>query len=92
VLLASEYANQRAEDGAAGASAGRDTPVQLDDLRRAARDYLPPRDLDMLEFMELLAVFEASNRRMLPPKYANMQSDELQARLNHLKLTVGLRR
>ena len=91
VLLASEYANQRAEE-AGGAAAGRDTPVQLDDLRRAARDYLPPRDLDMLEFMELLAVFEASNRRMLPPKYANMQSDELQARLNHLKLTVGLRR
>ena len=55
---------------------GRDTPVQLDDLRRAARDYLPPRDLDMLEFMELLAVFEASNRRMLPPKYASLKAED----------------
>ena len=100
VLLSSEYASQRAEaaaptPGAAAPTPGtpvKEEPVILDDLRRAARDYLPPRDLDMLEFMELLAVFEASNRRMLPPKYANMPSDELQARLNHLKLTVGLRR
>ena len=28
-------------------------------------------DLEMLEYMELLAVFEASNRRLLPNKYAN---------------------
>lgn len=93
VLLSSEYANQRAEAESATAGApGKDVPANLDDLRRAARDYLPPRDLEMLEFMELLAVFEASNRRMLPPKYANMPSDELQSRLNHLKLTVGMRR
>jgi SpoVK/Ycf46/Vps4 family AAA+-type ATPase len=91
VLLASEYASQRSEGEPATVPA-KETPVSLEDLRRAARDYLPPRDLDMLEFMELLAVFEASNRRMLPPKYANMPSEELQARLNHLKLTVGLRR
>jgi hypothetical protein len=46
----------------------------------------------MLEFMELLAVFEASNRRMLPPKYADLPIEQLQERLNRLKLTVGLRR
>ena len=37
---------------------------------RAAADYLPSRDVELLEYMELLAVFEASNRRMLPAKYA----------------------
>ena len=101
VLLASDYAAQRAEHAADAAAspgpgqkkdAAKEAPVTLEDLTRAAHDYLPPRDLEMLEFMELLAVFEASNRRMLPPKYASLSIDELQERLHRLKLTVGLRR
>jgi len=82
VLLASDYASQRSDS----------SPVTDEDLRRASRDYLPSRDTEMLEFMELLAVFEASNRRMLPQKYADLPIDALQARLHHLKLTVGSRR
>lgn len=58
----------------------------------AIHDYLPSRDTKMLEFMELLAVFEASNRRMLPAKYAAMSVDELSARMELLKLQVGDRR
>jgi SpoVK/Ycf46/Vps4 family AAA+-type ATPase len=95
VLLSSDYASQRAE-AAAGetgtSTVPKDAPVQLEDLVRASHDYLPPRDTEMLEFMELLAVFEASNRRMLPPKYADLPIEQLQERLNRLKLTVGLRR
>ena len=30
----------------------------------------PSRDVELLEYMELLAVFEASSRRLLPAKYA----------------------
>jgi hypothetical protein len=37
-------------------------------------------------------VFEASNRRMLPAKYARLTLDELQTRLADLKLRVGHRR
>jgi hypothetical protein len=92
VLLASDYASQRVEAETPGGQPAKDVPVTLEDLRRASRDYLPPRDVEMLEFMELLAVFEASNRRMLPPKYADTPISELQARLAHLKLTVGMRR
>jgi transitional endoplasmic reticulum ATPase len=69
-----------------------DNPVREDDLARAVKDYLPSRDLQMLEYMELLAVFEASNRRMLPKKYADVPVEELQARLQALKLQVGSRR
>jgi transitional endoplasmic reticulum ATPase len=69
-----------------------DNPVTNDDLARAIRDYLPSRDVQMLEYMELLAVFEASNRRMLPAKYAEVPVDELQARLMALKALVGSRR
>lgn len=82
VLLSSDYASQRFE----GAQ------VTAEDLGRAAHDYLPSRDTEMLEFMELLAVFEASNRRMLPQKYAELPIDALHARLHHLQLTVGTRR
>jgi SpoVK/Ycf46/Vps4 family AAA+-type ATPase len=82
VLLAADYASDR----------GADAPVTPDDLTRAVHDYLPSRDVEMIEYMELLAVFEASNRRMLPPKYANLSIDELQERMRELKLKVGGRR
>ena len=72
-------------------SAG-DAPITVEHFRQAIGDYLPSRDLEMLEYMELLAVFEASNRRMLPDKYARLSLDELQKRLAELKLRCGHRR
>jgi ATP-dependent 26S proteasome regulatory subunit len=69
-----------------------DAPVRREDLERAVKDYLPSRDVQMLEYMELLAVFEASNRRMLPKKYSDVPVDELQQRLQLLKAQVGSRR
>ena len=74
------------------AERGADAPASADDLSRAVRDYLPSRDVVMLEYMELLAVFEASNRRMLPKKYADVPVEELQARLALLRAQVGGRR
>jgi AAA+ superfamily predicted ATPase len=82
-LLAHDYA---AEVG------GPDAPITAAHFQRAVSDYLPSRDLEMLEYMELLAVFEASNRRMLPAKYARLTLDELQSRLAELKLRCGGRR
>jgi hypothetical protein len=85
VLLAAEIA--------AGRDAGAETVnVGRDDMVQAIADYLPSRDVKMLEFMELLAVFEASNRKMLPKKYETMSADELQARLEILRLECGNRR
>jgi len=78
VLLANDYA--------------REESVTLAHFADAVRDYLPSRDLDMLAYMELLAVFEASNRRMLPRKYAGLGVDELQQRLGALRSLVGSRR
>jgi hypothetical protein len=42
--------------------------------------------------MEMLAVFEASSRRLLPKKYAVMSPEELDARLRYLRSVVGHRR
>ena len=71
---------------------GQDAVLGAADLATAVGDYLPSRDVAMIEYMELLAVFEASNRRMLPKKYADLSIDELQARLALRKAECGNRR
>ena len=68
------------------------TTVTVEAFDRAIADYLPSRDLDMLEYMELLAVFEASNRRMLPRKYADMSNEALDRRLDELRVKCAGRR
>jgi SpoVK/Ycf46/Vps4 family AAA+-type ATPase len=78
VLLANDYA--------------RDATVTLSHFIDAKRDYLPSRDSEMLEYMELVAVFEASNRRMLPKKYADLPVEELEHKLAQLRARVGARR
>jgi transitional endoplasmic reticulum ATPase len=82
-LLANDLAAERA---------GPDAAITTDDFSRAVHDYLPSRDLEMLEYMELLAVFEASNRRMLPARYAELSVEQLQQRLDQLRLICGNRR
>jgi AAA+ superfamily predicted ATPase len=71
---------------------GHDAAITSEHLKRAAADYFPSRDVELLEYMELMAVFEASSRRLLPPKYASMTPEDLDKRLRHLRLTVGSRR
>jgi SpoVK/Ycf46/Vps4 family AAA+-type ATPase len=80
-----------ANDDAARAGGG-DAPVLAGNFLAAAKDYFPSRDVELLEYMELLAVFEASSRRLLPPKYAGMAPEELDRRLRVLRATVGNRR
>ncbi len=78
VLLANDYANGGL--------------VTKELFEKAVRDFLPTRDTDMITFMELLAVFETNNRRMLPNKYAEMSADELQEGLALMRAKVGHRR
>ena len=80
-----------ANDDAARETGG-DAPVTSQHLTHAAADYFPSRDTELLEYMELLAVFEASSRRLLPAKYASLTPDDLDARLRHLRAAVGNRR
>jgi len=76
----------------AAREAGGETSVDVPHFERAAGDYFPSRDAELLEYMELLAVFEASSRRLLPAKYASMTPEELDLRLRQLRLAVGSRR
>ena len=76
----------------AAREAGGEATVEAAHFVRAAADYFPSRDVELLEYMELLAVFETSSRRLLPAKYAEMTPEELDLRLRHLRLTVAGRR
>ena len=69
-----------------------DAPVLASHFERAAMDYFPSRDVELLEYMELLAVFESSSRRLLPAKYASLTPEDLDAKLRHLRAIVGTRR
>jgi transitional endoplasmic reticulum ATPase len=76
----------------AAREAGGDAPVTSAHLERAAADYFPSRDEELLSYMELLAVFESSSRRLLPAKYASMTPEELDVKLRALRAVVGNRR
>ncbi|HXC72873.1 MAG TPA: AAA family ATPase [Pyrinomonadaceae bacterium] len=76
----------------AARESGGDAPVLASHFERAAIDYFPSRDVELLEYMELLAVFESSSRRLLPAKYASLTPEELDTKLRHLRAIVGTRR
>jgi len=75
-------ANQMAHDAGG--------PVTDEILIAASQDYLPARDADMLEYMELLAVFETSRRSLLPERFKTLTNDELNQRLTRLRVKLGL--
>jgi SpoVK/Ycf46/Vps4 family AAA+-type ATPase len=76
----------------AAREAGGEAMVTAGHFVRAAADYFPSRDQELLDYMELLAVFESSSRRLLPAKYASMTPEDLDLRLRALRAVVGNRR
>ncbi len=83
ILLANDEAARESDS---------DAPVLASHFQQAAIDYFPSRDAELLEYMELLAVFESSSRRLLPAKYASLTPEDLDARLRRLRAIVGTRR
>lgn len=71
---------------------GDNANVTKEFLTKAADDYFPSRDIELLEYMELLAVFESSSRRFLPLRYADLTPEELDLKLRELRLKIGNRR
>jgi transitional endoplasmic reticulum ATPase len=76
----------------AAREAGGEAEISDRHFIRAANDYFPSRDTELLEYMELLAIFESSSRRHLPPKYASLTPEELDIRLRQLRMVIGNRR
>ena len=65
--------------------------VDQADLTAATGDVIPSRDTRMLAYMELLAVFESSSRRMLPERFQTLDTATVQQQLDALKLQLGRR-
>jgi transitional endoplasmic reticulum ATPase len=54
----------------------------LNDALLAARDdFIPPRERDMIDFMELLAVSETSRRSLLPQRFQQLSVQDIQSQL-----------
>jgi SpoVK/Ycf46/Vps4 family AAA+-type ATPase len=75
-LLALEFASR---DG---------VPISAELFRRAVEDFMPPRETDMIRYMELLAVFETSRRSMLPARFRAMTPESLQRQLDELRRRI----
>lgn len=67
------------------------TEITEEMLQDAVQDVIPSRDKNMLGYMEMQAVFEASSRGMLPEKYKKMTAEEVQEELDRLKMVLGRR-
>jgi ATP-dependent 26S proteasome regulatory subunit len=52
---------------------------------RAVEDFLPPREIAMLRFMEMLAVFETSRRSLLPERFRSLTPQQVQEQLSELR-------
>ena len=65
--------------------------ISPQDLLGAVEDVIPSRDTRMLEFMEMLAVFESSSRRMLPDRFRDLTTDDVHKRLDELRQLLGRR-
>jgi len=65
--------------------------VRQEDVDAAVADVVPSRDARMLAFMEMLAVFESSSRRMLPERFRNLSTDDVLQRLDLLREQLGRR-
>jgi ATP-dependent 26S proteasome regulatory subunit len=57
------------------------SPLNAAILTQAAQDFMPPQERDMIEFMELLAVSETSRRSMLPKRFRDMSTADIQSNL-----------
>jgi len=69
-------------------SARDQSKVTVDVLVRAIEDYVPSRDTDMLEYMELLAAFEASRRSLLPERLRALTTEALNQRLKEKRTAI----
>jgi SpoVK/Ycf46/Vps4 family AAA+-type ATPase len=63
----------------------------IEALGHAFEDYLPSRDALMIEYMNLLAVFEASRRSWLPAAYKDLTAEQISQRLAEAREKCALR-
>jgi SpoVK/Ycf46/Vps4 family AAA+-type ATPase len=73
VLLALEFADREK------------SPLDERLLALAVDDFMPPREVAMLRYMEMLAVFETSRRSLLPQRFRMLSPEQIQEQLAELR-------
>lgn len=66
-----------------------DAKVDVDDLKSALADFIPPSYPTEIELQNLVAVLECTSRNILPEKYRNLDRSELSRRAAELATLVG---
>lgn len=69
--------------------AGRKT-LEKADLDAAVADFIPTRDQFSLRYMEAVAAFECSSRRLLPERFATLGADALSRQIQELRVLARL--
>lgn len=72
-LLALDFANRRKK------------PLSLALIEEAMNDFIPSREEDMIKLMELLAAQETSRRSLLPARFTEMSTQEINAQVSTLR-------
>ncbi|MFN7997270.1 MAG: AAA family ATPase [Bryobacteraceae bacterium] len=63
-----------------------DAALDLDDVKSALEDFIPPSYPTEIEMQNLAAVLECTSRSLLPPKYRDMDRAEIIRRARELQL------
>ncbi|MBV71731.1 MAG: hypothetical protein CMH52_10360 [Myxococcales bacterium] len=66
--------------------------LTLKHLGAAARNFMPTRETSMIEYMKLLAIYEASNRTLLPERYREIDVETLHAKLREMRMALAQER
>jgi len=61
-----------------------DTTVDVDDVKSAIADFIPPSYPTEIELQNLVAVLECTSRSMLPDEYRNLDKGEILRRVAEL--------
>ena len=62
--------------------------VDVDDLKAALEDFIPPSYPTEIELQNLVAVLECTSKSLLPEKYKKIERSELIRRANELAALV----
>ena len=82
-----------AYDDVMGEDVSDDSPtLTIKYLERALADFMPTRETKMIEYMEWLAVSEASNRRLLPERFRSITVETLQGSLGEARRALASNR
>ncbi len=58
-------------------------------LKEAMASYRPMAHAERLEYMDLVAVLECTDKRFLPPKFADLDLGKVKQRVDQLKMRLG---